>query len=158
MREIGEGIGLNRIIVSVEAHRLYSGDLERLELIGDPRVLARIRFAETLSEDQIAEAYAKRAEVVTAFEQLMNGFDAALTPALMRLPPSIAEVEADFDRLNAAMLRNTSLVNLVNGCAVVMPTAGLTPGWSMTMLVGKNRTDALLFAAVNSLNGADETV
>ncbi|SIT04728.1 amidase [Paracoccus saliphilus] len=158
MRGIGEGIGLNRIIVSVEARRLYLGDLEKLELIGDPRVLARIRFAETLSENQIAEAYAKRAEVVTVFEQLMNGFDAALTPALMQLPPNIAEVEADFDQLNAAMLRNTSLVNLVNGCAVVMPTAGLTPSWSMTMLVGKNRTDALLFAAVNLLNGADETV
>ncbi|RNF35966.1 amidase [Paracoccus methylarcula] len=154
MHEVGEGIGLNRIIVSVEAHRIYCDDLEKLAEIGDPRVLARIRFAETLSEEQIAEAFARRAEIVAAFDRSMAGFDAALAPALMQLPPSITEVEADFDRLNAAMLRNTSLVNLVNGCAVVMPTADLTPEWSMTMLIGKNRADAALFAAVDSLKGA----
>ena len=147
MAEIGAGIGLNRIIVSVEAHQIYAEDLTKLEKLGDPRVLARIRFAETLSPAQIADAYAARAELVGRFNKAMTGFDAAVTPTLVMMPPCISEVEADFDRLNAAMLRNTSLVNLIDGCAIAMPTPGLTPNWSMTMLVGRKWQDAELMAA-----------
>ena len=55
-----EATYLNRILVATEAHRLYGDDLEQLEILGDPRVLRRIRYAETLSEAEIAQAYAKR--------------------------------------------------------------------------------------------------
>lgn len=153
MGEIGTAVSLNRIIVAVEAHRVYAADLDRLEQVGDPRVLSRIRFAETLSADEIAAAYAKRTEIVARFAAAMEGADALLSPTLMRLPPSIAEVEADFDRLNTEMLRNTSLVNLVDGCALAMPTPGLTPAYAMTMLVGVKGTDARLLAMADALSG-----
>lgn len=153
MAEIGAAISLNRIIVAVEAHRIYGGDLDRLEQLGDPRVLSRIRFAETLSVEEIAAAYARRAEIVTRFAAAMEGVDALLSPTLMRLPPSIAEVEADFDRLNMEMLRNTSLVNLVDGCALAMPTPGLVPAYAMTMLVGVKGADASLLAIADALSG-----
>lgn len=155
MSEIGAGIGLNRIIVAIEAHRLYANDLEQLERLGDPRVLSRIRFAETLSPAQIEDAYAARAALVARFDRLMAGFDAAVTPTLMMLPPRIAEVEAEFDRLNAAMLRNTSLVNLTDSCAIAMPTPELTPGWAMTMLVGRKGDDAGLLAAAARIKGGE---
>ncbi|MDO5622954.1 MAG: amidase family protein [Paracoccus sp. (in: a-proteobacteria)] len=148
---LGARIGLNRIIVAVEAHRIYAGDLDRLAQIGDPRVLARIRFAETLTQAQIDDAYAARAEITRRFDAAMEGFDALLTPTLMMLPPTIAEVEADFDRLNAAMLRNTSLANLADGCALAMPTPGLAPAWSMTMLVGRKGQDAGLLAVAGRI-------
>ena len=147
MASIGAGIGLNRIIVAVEAHRLYAADLERLQTLGDPRVLSRIRFAETLSAQQIEDAYAERSELVGLFRQRMEGFDGMLAPAVSVMPPTIAEVEADFDRLNAAMLRNTSLVNLVDGCAMVFPSPGTTPPWSMSMLAGTHGADAVLMGA-----------
>ncbi|MCA0961236.1 amidase [Salipiger bermudensis] len=148
---IGAAVGLNKIIVSVEAHRIYADDLERLEEVGDPRVLTRIRFAETLSEAEIAGAYDKRAAVVTQFNAAMAGLDALVAPTLLRLPPSIDEVEAEFDRLNMEMLRNTSLVNLIDGCALAMPTPGLAPAFSMTMLVGVKGADAALFAIAERL-------
>ncbi|WP_417743540.1 amidase family protein [Salipiger sp.] len=151
MSAIGAAVGLNKIIVSVEAHRIYGDDLERLEEVGDPRVLSRIRFAETLSEAEIAEAYDKRAAVVTQFNAAMAGLDALVAPTLLRLPPSIDEVEAEFDRLNMEMLRNTSLVNLIDGCALAMPTPGLAPAFSMTMLVGVKGADAALFAIAERL-------
>ncbi|MAQ46455.1 MAG: glutamyl-tRNA amidotransferase [Confluentimicrobium sp.] len=152
MDDIGAAITLNRIIVAVEAHRIYGKDLDRLEKVGDPRVLSRIRFAETLSAEEIDAAYARRAEIVARFAEAMEGFDALLAPTLMRLPPSIAEVEADFDRLNVEMLRNTSLVNLIDGCAIAMPTPALTPRYSMTMLVGPRGSDARLFAIADTLS------
>lgn len=153
LNEIGAAISLNRIIVAVEAHKIYKNDLGRLEAIGDPRVLSRIRFAETLSADDIASAYAKRAEIVARFKAAMTGFDALITPTLMRLPPLIAEVDAEFDRLNLEMLRNTSLVNLVDGCAVAMPSNGPPPRFSMTMLVGPHGTDARILAVSEALKG-----
>lgn len=144
--QIGAGVGLNRIIVAVEAHKIYAGDLARLADLGDPRVLSRIRFAETLSPDQIADAYAARAQLVDNFAALMAGHDAMLTPALAMLPPRISEVEADFDRLNAVMLRNTSLVNLVDGCALCLPSALGGKPWSLSMIVGAKRADPAILA------------
>ena len=120
----------------------------------DPRVLTRIRFAETLTQAQIDDAYAARAEIAARFDAEMDGFGALLAPTLLALPPTIAEVEADFDRLNAAMLRNTSLVNLADGCALAMPTPGLSPPWSMTMLVGRKGQDAGLLAVAKGLSAS----
>lgn len=81
----------------------------------------------------------------------MTGFDAALPPTLMQMPPTIDETETDFDRLNAAMLRNTSLVNLVDGCALAMPTPGSHPLWSMTMLIGCKGADAVILSVAERL-------
>jgi aspartyl-tRNA(Asn)/glutamyl-tRNA(Gln) amidotransferase subunit A len=153
MADVGAAITLNRTIVAVEAHKIYGPDLERLEQVGDPRVLSRIRFAETLTEAEIMQAYAARAAVVTAFARQMAGLDALLVPTLMRMPPRISEVEAQFDRLNVEMLRNTSLVNLVDGCAIAMPTPGLEPALSMSMLVASHGQDAALLAAAAVLKG-----
>lgn len=143
---LGQAVGLNKIIVAAEALRIYGDRLDALETVGDPRVLSRIRFGQTLSPAQVDDAMARRYEVAAMFDRTMEGFDAALTPTLMQLPPTIDEVEADFDRLNAAMLRNTSLVNLADGCALALPTPGLASAWSMTMLVGRNGGDADLLA------------
>ncbi|MBR9839653.1 MAG: glutamyl-tRNA amidotransferase [Rhodobacteraceae bacterium] len=153
LSDIGAAISLNKIIVAVEAHRLYGADLDRLAEIGDPRVLSRIRFAETLSTTEIDAAYARRAEVVARFAAAMADVDALLAPTLMRLPPRIAEVEAEFDRLNMEMLRNTSLVNLVDGCALAMPTPGATPAYAMTMLAGAKGADARLLAIADAVSG-----
>lgn len=148
---IGASVGLNRIIVAVEAHRLYADDLETLGSIGDPRVLSRIRFAETLSDGQIADAYAERARIVAHFGALMEGFDAMLAPTLQMMPPRIDETEADFDRINAAMLRNTSLVNLVDGCAISLPSDWGGKPWALTMLVGAKGTDAAILSAAKTI-------
>lgn len=144
--QIGAAVGLNRIIVAVEAHTRYAGDLAQLEKLGDPRVLSRIRFAETLSADQIADAYAERARIVRHFDAVMEGYDAMLAPTLPMMPPRIAEVEADFDRLNAAMLRNTSLVNLVDGCALSLPSSLGGKPWSLLMVIGKKDADPMVLA------------
>lgn len=151
MAEIGAGIGLNKIIVAAEALAIHHADLGRLETVGDPRVLSRIRFALTLAPGALDAALSERARLVALFEARMQGLDALLVPTLMQLPPTIAAVEANFDALNAAMLRNTSLVNLVDGCAVALPTPGAEPRWSMTMLVGRKGADAALLAAARAI-------
>lgn len=148
---LGEAVRLNKIIVAAEALRIYGEHLDALDMIGDPRVLSRIRFGQTLSPAQVDDAMARRAEITVMFDRCMQDVDAAVVPTLMQLPPTIDDVDADFDRLNAAMLRNTSLVNLADGCALALPTPGLAPAWSMTMLVCRHGDDAALIAAARRI-------
>lgn len=112
---------LNKMLVSFEAHRIYAKDFAKLETVGDPRVLSRIKFADTLSSDEVIDAYAKRTDLVSLFGTAMADVDVMVAPTLPRMAPKIAEVEADFDNLNALMLRNTGYLNLVDACALSMP-------------------------------------
>jgi len=118
---IAENAILNKMLVSFEAHAIYSGDFGKLETVGDPRVLARLKFADTLSKDDMIAAYAKRVDVVSMFNAAMADVDVMIAPTLPMMAPKIAEVEADFDNLNALMLRNTGYLNLVDACAISIP-------------------------------------
>lgn len=147
-----EALFLNRIIVAVEAYEIYRQSLERLETVGDPRVLRRMRFAETLSREQIDEAYERRGEVVRQFAEVLQGFDGLLSPTIQILTPTIADTEADFDRLNAAMLRNPSLINLADGCAITMPLASADGRQAQgLMIAGPAGTDWRVIAAAETL-------
>ncbi|MEP0509068.1 MAG: amidase, partial [Aurantimonas coralicida] len=42
-------------------------------------------------------------------------------PTVPTVPPLIEEVEDDFDRLNALVLRNPSAINFLDGCAATVP-------------------------------------
>ncbi|WP_417826569.1 amidase family protein [Thalassospira povalilytica] len=142
---VAENAILNKMLVAFEAHAIYSGDLEALETVGDPRVLARIKFAETLSKEEMIAAYAKRADIVSMFNAAMADVDVMIAPTLPMMAPKIAEVEADFDHLNAQMLRNTSYLNLVDACAISIPVH----------VEGETVPAALMIAAPH---GADKVV
>jgi aspartyl-tRNA(Asn)/glutamyl-tRNA(Gln) amidotransferase subunit A len=65
------------------------------------------------------------------FSSAMADVDVMISPTLPMMAPKIAEVEADFDRLNAMMLRNTSYLNLSDACAISIPVPvgdGVAPG------------------------------
>jgi len=120
-----DGFGnVNRVVVASEAHVIHRDRLDLLETAGDPRVLKRIRAAESVSDNDLADARAQRAAAIAAFGKAAAGFDAFLAPTLPTVAPLIAEVEADFDRLNALMLRNPSAINFLDGCAATVPTHG----------------------------------
>jgi aspartyl-tRNA(Asn)/glutamyl-tRNA(Gln) amidotransferase subunit A len=120
-----DGFGaVNRILVATEAHAIHKSRLDALETVGDPRVLSRIRAAEGFSTTDVADARAQRKSAVAAFETLGRNFDAFVTPTVPTVAPLIADVEADFDRLNASMLRNPSAVNFLDGCAATLPMQG----------------------------------
>ena len=65
----------------------------------------------------------------------MHGFDAMLSPTVPLVAPPIAslapgtERDDEFMRVNAMLLRNTSVVNVLDGCAISIPchTRGQLP-------------------------------
>lgn len=117
-----DGFGdVNRIVVATEAHAIHAHHLDGLKTEGDPRVLRRILAAEGFGATDYADKLAHRARAMTAFHALADGVDAFILPTVPTVAPLIAEVEADFDRLNALMLRNPSAVNFLDGCAATVP-------------------------------------
>ncbi len=117
-----EGFGdANRIVVATEAHAIHAHHLGGLKTLGDPRVLRRVLAAEGFGANDYTDKLAQRATAIAAFQALALEYDAFILPTVPTVAPLIAEVEDDFDRLNALMLRNPSAVNFLNGCAATLP-------------------------------------
>jgi Asp-tRNA(Asn)/Glu-tRNA(Gln) amidotransferase A subunit family amidase len=73
------------------------------------------------------ELHQARKAWVAAVEQALAGYDAVLSPTVPMVAPAIADLapgaERDeaFFRVNALLLRNTSVVNMLDGCALSLP-------------------------------------
>ena len=87
----------------------------------------------------------------------LRGFDALLMPTVPETAPTIAEVIASDEiylRFNSRMLRNTSLVNLFDGCALTVPchAMGEAPvGLSIAGTAGQDDRVLAIGLAIESL-------
>ncbi|MFY8105761.1 MAG: amidase, partial [Elstera sp.] len=89
----------------------------------DPRVRSRIEKGATLTAVDYIEALNLRAAFVAAMTAALAPFDALIMPTVPIVAPLFTEVESDDDytRLNLMALRNPSIVNLADGCALTLP-------------------------------------
>jgi len=116
----------------------------------DPRVALRIRRGEAISAADYIDLLAARQRWIAQVEAAAAGFDALLAPTVPLLPPPIAPLVADdarFFSVNALLLRNPSVVNFLDGCAISLPCH--TPGdWPVgLMLFAPAMADDRLLAA-----------
>lgn len=126
LREFARAADVNPrgAISSVEAwwwhRRLIESGADRY----DPRVLMRIRRDTGLSAADYLQLLEDRRGFVRDVSCAIDGFDAVLMPTTADTAPTIAEVTASDDsylHFNGRMLRNPSLVNLFDGCALSIP-------------------------------------
>ncbi|MEG3134263.1 amidase [Rouxiella sp. T17] len=90
----------------------------------DPRVVSRIRRGEPLGESDRQQLVSQRADWQQRVSSKIQQYDALLMPTVPFIAPTIAELEADEDlyfRVNGAALRNPSVINFLDGCAVSLP-------------------------------------
>jgi aspartyl-tRNA(Asn)/glutamyl-tRNA(Gln) amidotransferase subunit A len=90
----------------------------------DPRVVSRIRRGKVLGEADRQRLVEQRADWQTRVSQIVQQYDALLMPTVPFIAPRIADLEADEDayfRVNGAALRNPSVINFLDGCAVSLP-------------------------------------
>ena len=68
-----------------------------------------------------------RADWITRMQARLAGFDALLCPTVPLVAPPIADLapgaerDAAFFRVNGLLLRNTSVVNTLDGCGISLP-------------------------------------
>jgi aspartyl-tRNA(Asn)/glutamyl-tRNA(Gln) amidotransferase subunit A len=93
----------------------------------DPRVRHRIERGATMKAWEYIDLHRARAAWIRDVEQALAGYDAVLSPTVPMVAPAIADLapgaERDdaFFRANALLLRNTSVVNMLDGCALSLP-------------------------------------
>ncbi|WP_137892084.1 amidase [Ramlibacter sp. 2FC] len=129
----------------------------------DPRVASRIQRGAAMLACDYLDLQRLRRQWIGRVEQALQGFDAALSPTISLVAPPIAELapadgrdpaqdaarDEAFFRVNALLLRNTSVVNLLDGCAISLPMH--LPGELPTGLMlwqGALRDDTLLNLAL----------
>jgi aspartyl-tRNA(Asn)/glutamyl-tRNA(Gln) amidotransferase subunit A len=91
--------------------------------IYDPRVSARILRGEAITAaDYIEMLNARRSLIARAVARLAP-YDALVMPTTANTPPRIADLAEDkaFAAANVLSLRNCTLINMIDGCAISLP-------------------------------------
>ena len=108
----------------IEAYAWHQTLLETREDAYDHRVVQRIRQGEHQSPDALNELRAARADWISRVGAALTDFDALLMPTVPIVAPQIAPLLASdtvFFEANRLLLRNPSLINLLDGCAISVP-------------------------------------
>ncbi|MBW8828652.1 MAG: amidase [Burkholderiales bacterium] len=90
----------------------------------DPRVALRIRRGERMTAADYIDLLNSRRDWIDQVRTATRGFDALLSPTVPIVAPRIADLEASDDAFfaaNALLLRNPSVVNMLDGCALSLP-------------------------------------
>jgi aspartyl-tRNA(Asn)/glutamyl-tRNA(Gln) amidotransferase subunit A len=122
----------------------------------DPRILGRILRGGQMSAADYIRLTQERARIIAAIARRTAPFDAVVMPTCPLTPPAIAEVEveAEYTRINLLLLRNTSIGNFLDRCAISLPCH--RPGEAPVgfMLMGEHMGDARLFAVAQAVEAA----
>ncbi|MDB5929623.1 MAG: Amidase [Polaromonas sp.] len=90
----------------------------------DPRVALRILRGARMSAADYIDLLAARQDWIGRMQARLSPFDAVLSPTVPITAPPIASVlndDDEFFRVNALLLRNTSVANMLDGCAISLP-------------------------------------
>ncbi len=108
----------------IESYRWHKNLIAEHQMDYDHRVAQRILLGKAASEWDYLQLVRSRNDWITRVTKKLTGFDAVLSPTVPILAPTIASIEssdAEFFRVNALLLRNPSIVNLLDGCAIALP-------------------------------------
>jgi len=89
----------------------------------DPRVSVRILRGEGISAADYIDMLAARRSLIAAIAVRLAPYDALVLPTTANVPPRIADLADDnaFARENVRALRNCTLINMIDGCAISLP-------------------------------------
>jgi aspartyl-tRNA(Asn)/glutamyl-tRNA(Gln) amidotransferase subunit A len=125
----------------------------------DPRVRHRIERGANIKAWEYIDLHLARKAWVQEVEEALTGYDAVLSPTVPIVAPPIADVapgaERDeaFFRINGLLLRNPSVVNMLDGCALSLPChAGDELPVGLMLWHGAMRDDTILNLALQMEN------
>jgi aspartyl-tRNA(Asn)/glutamyl-tRNA(Gln) amidotransferase subunit A len=91
--------------------------------IYDPRVASRIMRGESQSAADYVDLLGARRSLIARIAVRLAPYDAMILPTTANTPPRIADLADDkaFTHANLLALRNCSLINVIDGCAISLP-------------------------------------
>jgi aspartyl-tRNA(Asn)/glutamyl-tRNA(Gln) amidotransferase subunit A len=89
----------------------------------DPRVAMRIRRGEAISAADYIDLIEMRKSLIARSTVRLAPYDALVLPTTANTPPRIADLADDkaFTAANLLALRNCTLINMIDGCAISLP-------------------------------------
>jgi len=136
-------------LVSAEAFAWHRRWIEDRADKYDRRVLTRIRPGAAMTAADYIDLLQLRQRFIRTINAVARGYDAMLMPTTPQTAPTIAEASRDDEsylHFNHRMLRNTSIVNAFDGCALSVPCQ--EPGSEPVglMIAGTQNTDHQILA------------
>ena len=147
--ELMEGGGFS----AAESYYIHRDWLQQYGDEYDPRVRVRIEIGAGLSAADYLELLRRRAARKQQVDEWLASYDGLLAPTVPIEPPLLTDLRNDEDymRLNLLVLRNPSVANILDLCAITLPNhcPGELP--SGLMLVGRNGADPALLGIAQAM-------
>lgn len=123
----------------------------------DPRVSVRIARGEAMTAADYIDLLPMRRSLIARAEATMAPYDALVMPTCAIAPPSIADMEDDkvFTKKNLMALRNCTLINMIDGCAISLPISRKDEAPVGLMLAAAGGSDRRIFELAA---GVEETI
>ena len=122
----------------------------------DPRVAVRIMRGETITAADYIDLLNARRSLIARIATRLAPYDALVMPTTANTPPRIADLADDkaFAVANLRSLRNCTLINMIDGCAISLPAhrEGEVPvGFMLAAAGGSDRRIFELAAAMEGV-------
>jgi aspartyl-tRNA(Asn)/glutamyl-tRNA(Gln) amidotransferase subunit A len=122
----------------------------------DPRVASRILRGESQSAADYIDLLGARRSLIARTEKRIAPYDALVLPTTANTPPRISDLADDkaFTTQNLRALRNCTLINMIDGCAISLPAhrAGEAPVG--LMLASSGGSDRRIFELAAGMEAA----
>lgn len=147
---------VNGGLPGAEAYWQHRGQLETSGDRYDPQIARRIRRGAAITAAEYIDLLRGRRAFIEAFAAQSAGYDALLWPTVAIVPPLLAPLQADderYARTNLLVLRNTSIVNVADGCALSLPMTPPGDAPAGLAVVGRRGDDARVLRIGAALEG-----
>lgn len=123
----------------------------------DPRVSVRIARGEAMTAADYIDLLPMRRSLIARAEATMAPYDALVMPTCPIAPPTIADMDDDkvFAKKNLMALRNCTLINMIDGCAISLPISRKDEAPVGLMLAAAGGADRRIFELAA---GMEETI
>ncbi|MBV9560695.1 MAG: amidase [Bradyrhizobium sp.] len=122
----------------------------------DPRVAVRILRGEGMSAADYIDIVAARRSLIARAAARLAPYDALVLPTTANTPPRIADLADDkaYTRENMRALRNPSMINMIDGCAISIPCHREGEAPVGLMLAAPGGADRRIFELAAGMEGA----
>ena len=150
-------INRNGGMVLPEAYAIHRELIAARRAGYDPRVASRVLHGAEVRAADYIEVQNERAAMIAESARIAAPFDAWLMPTVVMVAPAIAPLETDdllYDQTDYAILRNPSVVNFLDGCALTIPCHEPGSGPVGLSVVGQRGCDRRILAMSLSIEAA----
>jgi aspartyl-tRNA(Asn)/glutamyl-tRNA(Gln) amidotransferase subunit A len=143
-------------IAAREAYVEHRTLLERDPDAIDPFVRARLQGGANISDADHQANLRERAQAITLMDRVFDDYDLLVLPTTPICAPTLEEVSTaeGFAAKNRLLLRNTSIANFFDLCAISLPMPDAQPMPSGLMLLGRSGSDRALLSAAAAIEAA----